>query len=106
MGEKVECVEIQQLYFSCLNPNFAPKLPSIKPNGKNDEEEEDDFFDGVVLCCESMTDSDISQCNSRLLVNKESMVAKTIKESMIKLGVVSADPDKSLLKKIEELDKR
>lgn len=45
---------------------------------------EDNFFGGSVLCCESLTDSDIVQCNLRMRSNLESKVGGMIKESILK----------------------
>lgn len=61
-GDKAK---MSQTYFSCLNPKFHPKilLNSFKKIKRIGEEEEN-YSGGSVLCCESMTDSDVIQCNA------------------------------------------
>ncbi|XP_058757182.1 uncharacterized protein LOC131630421 [Vicia villosa] len=53
-----------------------------------------------------MTDSDIDWYNTRLQINKESMVAKTVKDSIFRLGLVCMDPEEEAQLNIEVMEKR
>lgn len=80
-------VEVIHSYFACLNLKFRPKLFSnISEKIRIIGEEEDNYSRGSVVCCESMTYTDIIQCNSRF--HEESNVGIFLKDSLLRMGLV------------------
>lgn len=59
-----------------------------------------------MLCCESMTDSDVAKCNLRLRNNPESMVGGIIKDSILKFCFVWVGSKDALLEDIEAMELR
>lgn len=102
LGKIVEGYEAQQTYFACLNPKFAPKFLNKNLNMEKKANGDDNFSGGTIICCDSMTDSDIAQCNMRLNIDKESMVAKNVKDSIIRMGIIGGNSEEVYRRKLKE----
>lgn len=59
-----------------------------------------------MLCCKSMTDSDVRICNARLRRNEESEVGSYVRDFVLNLGVVSKEGRDKMLKDIKVMERR
>lgn len=72
---------------------------SLMEKKENDEE---NFSGGTIIFCDSMKNSNIVHCNMRLKINKESMVVKNIKDSILRMGIKGVDSEKSMQKELNK----
>lgn len=98
---------------------FVPKqsrLFSIEPisdcvsirkiEGEASMENEDSISNGMFTPCNSLTDSEVMRCNSRILKATNSEVGRKIWDSVLKLGVVSGEEEGACIKRLEEMELR
>lgn len=91
-------------FLACLSirqSSFMRKIDRV-----NSKVVEDSFTGGDIMCCESMTESDVGLCNDRLRRNEDSEVGSNVRDSILNLGVVCKGGNNKLLKDLEEMERR
>lgn len=106
LGKIVENLEFKQSYFACLNPYSGPTCLRKKPSTTNKGEDDDGFSGGTILCCDSMSETDIERCNQRLLTNKDSFVTSRMKDNMLRLGIDCKGREDEIQVELAEMEKR
>lgn len=66
----------------------------------------DNISEGAVLCCESTTDSDVNQINSRFWDNVESEVGGIVWDSITRLGILSGKENCQSTKEVTLMENR